>query len=88
MTKLVRVSDGSYEKLSVLAGKLQVEVRKIVSLDDAVAFLLASHEGKTAGFVKKLKNRPSRGRKRQISAKQHSKTGAGRRHPEHFRSVS
>jgi len=87
MTKVVRVTDKTYEALSVLAGELQVRAKKIVSLDDAVAFLLAKNSRNSAEFFKNLKKQHSRGRKRRFNSKQ-SRQDAIKRHPEHFRSVA
>jgi len=87
MTKVVRVADKTYEALSVSAGALQVRAKKIVSLDDAVAFLLAKNSGNSAEFFKNLKKKPSRGRKRRFHTRQ-SRQDAIKSHPEHFRSVA
>ena len=55
MTKLVRVSRKTYEKLHVLAGRLQVRHKKPVSLDETINHLLKNSK-KTQKQAEKSKN--------------------------------
>ena len=40
MTKLIRVSKKTYEKLHVLAGRLQVKYKKPICLDETIVHIL------------------------------------------------
>ncbi|MFQ5406125.1 MAG: hypothetical protein ACE5DI_03145 [Candidatus Micrarchaeia archaeon] len=60
MSKLIRLSEKTYQDLSKVAGSLQVRAKKAVSLDEAVAYLCAKHEKRAKGFWKKLKSKKQR----------------------------
>lgn len=54
MAKLVRLSEKTYADLSKTAGLLQARAGRVVSLDDATAYLCARNSGRTRVFLKKF----------------------------------
>jgi len=48
-TKSIRLSNETYEKLVELAGKLQAELKRPVSIEDAIKYLLRRRIGDLAG---------------------------------------
>lgn len=57
MTKLIRITEETYAELSTLAGKLQARLKRMVSLDDAVQYLLSVKNHETREYWRKLKNK-------------------------------
>ncbi len=57
MSKLIRVSDNTFRKIVVLAGKLQSKYKKFVSADDAWEFLWSKSEKKMKKFEERMKNK-------------------------------
>ncbi len=57
MSKLIRVSDNTFGKIVVLAGKLQSKYKKFVSADDAWDFLWSKSEKKMKKFEERMKNK-------------------------------
>lgn len=57
MSKLIRVSDNTFKKIVILAGKLQAKYKKFVSADDAWEFLFCKSEKKMKKFEERMKNK-------------------------------
>ena len=57
MTKLIRVKRDTFEKLVRLAGKLQMKLKRVVSLDETVNYLLARKGKDVKAFLQKTKNK-------------------------------
>ena len=57
MSKLIRVSDNTFKKIVVLAGKLQEKHKKFVSADDVFEFLFCCYEKKPKAFRERMKNK-------------------------------
>ncbi len=57
MSKLIRVSDNTFKKIVILAGKLQSKYKKFVSADDAWEFLFCKNEKKMKKFEERIKNK-------------------------------
>ena len=57
MSKLIRVSDNTFKKIVILAGKLQAKYKKFVSADDVFEYLLCHHDKKMNKFLDRMKNK-------------------------------
>ena len=57
MSGLVRVSDNTYKKIVILAGKLQAKHKKFVSADDVFEFLFCNFEKTPKKFLDRMKNK-------------------------------
>lgn len=55
MSKLIRVSDNTFKKIVILAGKLQAKYKKFASADDAWEFLFCKSERKMRKFEERMK---------------------------------
>ncbi len=65
MSKLVRLGENSYAELSRVAGSLQMRAKRVISLDEAVAYLCAREGGNSKSFWKRVSGRKeARGRPR------------------------
>ncbi|HIH20304.1 TPA: hypothetical protein HA244_03475 [Candidatus Micrarchaeota archaeon] len=57
MSRLIRVSDNTFKKIVVLAGKLQAEHKKFASADDVFEFLFCNYEKAPKKFLERMKNK-------------------------------
>ena len=57
MTNVIRVKRDTYERLALLAGELQMRMKRFVSVDDAVRFLIAKNDRKLPAYWKDLRQR-------------------------------
>lgn len=55
--RVIRVKENTFGKLAALAGKLQVKYRKIMSIDDAVFYLLCKEDGEKRKFAERVKEK-------------------------------
>ena len=57
MSKLIRVSDNTFKKIVVLAGKLQAKHKKFASAEDVFEFLFCNFERTPKKFLERMKNK-------------------------------
>ena len=57
MTNVIRVKRDTYERLALLAGELQMRMKRFVSVDDAVRFLIAKNDKRLPAYWKDLRHR-------------------------------
>ncbi|MFH0922825.1 MAG: hypothetical protein V1811_02085 [Candidatus Micrarchaeota archaeon] len=64
MTKLVRVKKPTFEKLVHLAGKLQIRLKRVVTLDEAINYSMAQKEKDVKAFLQKISEKKQKPKKR------------------------